>query len=135
MKCCCKTFYVTLWAEQNGGIVANRWNYSWGNGNEASGLNAANEPGDWGYVTHYPWELVSMTMGSRVTNTAATEAEITVNGQTVGQSVTINGGLTKSVNNTVSTSGIAGDVLNFRTLQVGGGNDVVVSAVLKYTLP
>ena len=130
-----KTFYVTVWAEQNGNIVTNRWNYSFGNGNEANGNGTAGQPGDWGYVTHFPWELVSMSLGSRTTNTADTETELTVNGATVGQSVLIPGSQTKAVDNTVTHAGPAGDVLNFRTLQVGGGNDVVVSCIIKYTLP
>ena len=128
---CCDA-YVTIWAEQNGAISTNNWNYSWGNGNEQAGTG---DPIDWGYVTHYPYEIVSLTIGSRLSNTADTEAEITVNGQTVGQSVIIAGTSTKAVNNNITYSGSAGDTLNFRTLQVGGGNDVVVSALIKYRIP
>lgn len=136
-NCCCdkKEFYVTVWAEQNGAIVTNRWNFSFGNGNEANGNGVAGQPVDWGYVTHFDWELVSMSIGSRLTNTTETEVELTVNGATIGQSVVIPSSQTKAVNNDVTYSGIAGDTLNFRTLQVGGGNDVVPSIIIKYKLP
>lgn len=125
------SFYVTLWAEQNGAIVNNRWNYSWGNGNE----HTAGPIGDWGYVTHFPWELISMSVGSRLSNTADTEVEMTVDGVSIGQSVVSSGTTTKSVNNNVNHVGFAGETINFRTLSVGGGNDVVVSAIIKFTRP
>lgn len=141
-RCCCnkagppepETFHVTIWAEQNGAIVTNRWNYAWGNGNEASGVGSAGMPGDWGYVTHFSWELVSLSVGSRLTNSSETEVELTVNELSSGQSVVIPSNQTKAVNNSCAASGVAGDVLNFRTLQVGGGNDVVISAIIKYTI-
>lgn len=127
-----KCDYVTIWAEQNNNITTNNWNYSWGNGNEQAGTG---DPVDWGYVTHYPYEIVSLTMGMRLSNTADSQAEITINGASVGQSVTITGTDTKAVDNTVYYSGPAGDTINFKTLAVGGGTDVVVSAMIKYTLP
>lgn len=126
-----RCFRVTIWAEQNGALVNNRWNFSWGNGNEHTGTGI----NDWGYIMHYPWELVSLSIGGRITNTAVTEVEITVNGASVGQSITSPGGTTRAVDNTLSYVGLAGDAINFRTLQVGGANDVVVSAVIKYTVP
>lgn len=126
-----RCFYVTIWAADNGTITVGRWDYSWGNGNEHSGGNI----NDWGYVTHYPWELVSMSVGMRVTNTAATEVEMTVNGNSIGQSVTSLGSQTKAVNNGVSYAGLTADTINFRTVQNGGGNDVVVSALIKFTIP
>lgn len=132
MKCCCKDFYVTVWAEQNGALGTNRWNFSFGNGNEATGNGNAGQPGDWGYVAHFDWELVSMSVGSRTTNSADTEVEVTVNGASIGQSTVVPAPNTKAVNNGVVYAGVAGDVINFRTLQVGGGNDVVPSIIIKY---
>lgn len=122
--------YVTVWAEDNGTIVVDRWDYSFGNGNEE-----ATDPVDWGYVTHFPYEIVSMTVGMRLTNTAATEVGVTVNGANIPVSCVVAGSTTKAVNNAVSYSGPAGDSLNFRTLQNGGGNDVVPSIIIKYSLP
>lgn len=123
-------FYATVWAEDNGTLTNNRWDYSFGNGNEE-----ATNPVNWGYVAHYDYEIVSMSIGMRGTNTAATEVGVTVNGANVPVSAVVPGSQTKIVNNAVSYSGSAGDTLNFRTLQNGGGNDVVPSIILKYTLP
>ena len=125
-----KCAYVTIWAEDNGTLTVGRWDYSFGNGNEQ-----ANNPNDWGYVAHFPYEIVSISAGMRLTNTADTEVGVTVNGADVPVSVVVSGGTTKAVNNGPVYSGNAGDVLNFKTLQNGGGNDVVVSLLIKYTLP
>lgn len=122
--------YVAVWAEQNGTLAGGRWNYSFGNGNEhvGAGIN------DWGYVAHLEWELVSLSVGMRATNTAATVIRVTVNGATTPAIVTVPGSQTKVVQ-TVALSGVAGDTLNFQTVTPGGGNDVVVSALIRYTLP
>lgn len=126
-----RTAYVTLWAEDNGTLVVNRWDYSFGNGNEHGGGSI----GEWGYVTHFDYEVISMSVGMRLTNTAATEVGITVNGANSGVSLVVPGNTLKAVDNSLSLTGSAGDTLNFRTLQNGGGNDVVPSIVIKYTLP
>ena len=123
------TFYVTIWAEQNGAVVNDRWNYSFGNGNEhrGAGIN------DWGYVTHYPYEIVSMSIGMRTTNTADTTIVVTANGVATPAQLTIVGAQTKAFGPVVH-SGPAGDTLNFQTVENGGANDVVVSLLIKYTL-
>lgn len=118
---------VTIWAEQNGAIVTNRWNYSWGNGNEHNGDNI----NDWGWVAPYDGVIDVMTIGMRSTNTADTTIVVTINGVDSAAQSTIVGVQTK-IRNKLSTQVAfnAGDTLNFRTLAVGGGNDVVVTAAL-----
>lgn len=134
-KCCCVAKYAfdSVWAEQNGAIVTDRWNFSFGNGNEST---ATADPVDWGFVTHLDYDIVSMSVGSRLTNTAETEIEFTVNTLSVGESIIIPGNQTKATRElTPFYNGSKGDTLNFRTLQVGGGNDVVPSVLIRWHLP
>lgn len=127
-----KEIYVTVWAEQNGSLTVGRFNFSFGNGNEhANPINI----GEWGYVTHYPYEIVSMSIGMRLTNTADTAIQVTQNGLSSGLVLTVPGGQLKAISGPVSVSGSAGDTLNFQTVLNGGGNDVVPSILVKYTLP
>lgn len=116
-----------IWAEQNGAITTNRWNYSWGNGNEHNGNNI----NDWGYVSPYDGVIDVLTIGMRLTNTANTTIVVTINGVDSAAQATIIGAQTKiRYKLPTQISFNAGDTLNFRTLAVGGGNDVVVSAAL-----
>lgn len=118
---------VTIWAEQNGSIVPNRWDYSWGNGNEHNGNNI----NDWGWVAPYDGVIDVMTIGMRSSNTQDTTVVVTINGVNSAAQSTITGSATKvrnKLNTQVAFS--AGDTLNFRTLAAGGGNDVVVTAAL-----
>lgn len=121
--------FVFIWGEQNGAIVSNRWNYSFGNGNEHNGNNI----NDWGLVMPLDWKLHSMTIGMRLTNTAATSVRLTVNGTDTSNIITVPGSQTKGVQQ-FSYSGVAGDTVNFRTVVPGGGNDVVVSALVELFL-
>lgn len=118
---------VTIWAEQNGNIVTNRWNFSWGNGNEHNGANI----NDWGWVAPYDGVIDVMTIGMRLSNTADTTIAVTINGVASAAQATIVGAQTKvRVKFTNPVSFQAGDTLNFQTISVGGGNDVVPSAAL-----
>lgn len=118
---------VTIWGEQNGNIVTGRWNYSWGNGNEHNGANIR----DWGWVAPYDGVIDVMTIGMRTTNTANTTIVVTINGVDSLAQATIIGAQTKIRHKLPTQIPFnAGDTLNFRTLAVGGGNDVVVTAAL-----
>lgn len=128
-----KRIWVQVNAEQNGAISTNRMNFSFGNGNEqASPFVDAN---GWGWVAHFPGIVRSLSLGTRSRNTADTEVGLLVNNVDSGASVTLVGSTVFTGCIEVNVPFVQHDVINFFTAQVGGGNDVVVSALLEMTLP
>lgn len=121
--------FVLIHAEQNGVLVANRWNFSFGNGNE----HTSGPINDWGVVMPKNWKLHTLTAGMRLTNTAATGIRLTVNGVDTNAIVTIPGSQTKFVQDFSNQTyqGSAGDTINFRTVVAGGGNDVVIAGLFE----
>lgn len=119
---------LSIHAEQNGTLAAGRLNFSFGNGNEATNASSAN---GWGYVAPFDYEVVAWSIGLRL-NTSTT-VRLLVNEQSVG----INLIAVNAIKGwgTASYSGVAGDVINFQTVQSTGGNDAVVAAVLKVKIP
>lgn len=124
--------FALICAEQNGALVTNRYNFSFGNGNEHNGFGI----NDWGVVIPKKWKLHSLTIGMRLTNTAPTAVRLTVNGIDTNAIVTAPGSTTKGIQDFTNSNytGNIGDTLNFRTVSVGGGNDVVVSAFIELTI-
>lgn len=124
---------VQIQAEQNGAIVTGRMNYSFGNGNEQTApITDAN---GWGWVAHYGGRVISLSVGSRARNTADLAVGLTVNNVDSGAEARLVGETVFAGCNEVDVAFSQHDVLNFFTKEVGGGNDVVVSALLELTLP
>jgi len=126
---------IQIHAEQNGAITGGRQNYSWGNGNESTANADLTDSNGWGWVAHYDGRVISLSVGTRLRNTADLAVGLTVNNVDSSGEVRLIGDTVFTGCNEVDIPFVQHDVLNFYTKEVGGGNDVVVSALLELTLP
>lgn len=125
-----KVTFPLFTAEQNGKLVGDRMNFSFGNGNEHTGIDA----GGWGFTAPFDLNIKKLTMGSRVAaDSNGNEVTVVLNENPtkskafVKTDVTI--GLEEGQRSTVKDVDLfvkSGTVINLLTTNPGG-DDVVIT--------
>ena len=129
-----KGLFPLFTAEQNGKLTGDRMNFSFGNGNEHSGLDA----GGWGFTVPFDLTIKNLTLGSRVSADSNGNEVMLVTNENPTKSKTFNKtditiGLGKGQRNTIKDVDLfvkSGTVLNILTVNPGG-DDLVVTAWAK----
>lgn len=126
-----KPVFPLFTVEQNGKLVGNRMNFSFGNGNEHSGLDA----GGWGFIAPFDLSIKILTVGSRVAaDSNGNEITVVLNENPTKSKSFVETdtkiGLAKGQRNLVKDVDLfvkSGTVINLLTTNPGG-DDLVVTA-------
>lgn len=124
------SFYVCqVWAEENGGLNTNQWEWSFGNG-RSSGTAS---PGNWGLVLPWAGHIVALSLGVTTGGAGVTRVGVELN-QVTQAELSLAAQATKAWRTNIEIPFGAGDVLVFKTLAAGGAAYGVMSAMLRYVI-